>query len=457
MATLNLDEIFNYINPEPKYAGKLQNLGLLEEGDLEAARKQSIFQGLLGAGLGYLAQPKNQGYGSLVPYLAKAGMQGVEASRAPYKQLTQDALMNQKLNEVKYQRGEREYLDSKRAKDDKWEGKERDYLSAQRLRDANKLAEADRIGKMPLFNTTVTNRPSLPMQSEKVTLPNGEQSVRPMFGTTPQSPITKKEINYTKLEALAANQSYPALTANIGLAESINKFENPERTSTTIDGKHVILDENKNILSVDQVGDPKITDQKAPAFQTVYNEVTGKTQKWQVPRGALGADEDGNGIPDNWKAVGDPYSSTDTRDISSASRTNIQAVLGRIENNELGFIPEGTVNKFNIANDIASVAEEIGRINQLQGNPMNDAAKKNQAIELFKKSGALVEGSFMGSNESYDSNKFIGYVESQLTGGTKQSTGTTTLPNGNVLITGKGARDGEYQILPNGNYRKVKN
>lgn len=103
MATLNLDKILNYINPEPRYAGKLEKLGLLEEGDLEAARNQSIFQGLLGAGLGYLAQPKNQGYGTIAPYLAKAGMQGLQASKAPYEQLTQDALMNQKLKEIEKQ------------------------------------------------------------------------------------------------------------------------------------------------------------------------------------------------------------------------------------------------------------------------------------------------------------------------------------------------------------------
>ena len=103
MATLNLDKILNYINPEPRYAGKLEKLGLLEEGDLEAARNQSIFQGLLGAGLGYLAQPKNQGYGSIFPYVAKAGMQGLQASKAPYEQLTKDALMNQKLKEVEKQ------------------------------------------------------------------------------------------------------------------------------------------------------------------------------------------------------------------------------------------------------------------------------------------------------------------------------------------------------------------
>jgi len=239
MATLNLDEILNYINPEPRYAGKLEDLGLLGEGDLKAARKQSIFQGLLGAGLGYLAQPKNQGYGSIAPYLAKAGMQGLQASKAPYEQLTQDALMNQKLKEVEYQRGERKYQDD------------------QRVLAAEKLAKRNKILGEGLFETVLTDRPNLPIAPKQLTLTSGEQSVRPMFGTTPQSPTVSQEINIDKLNRLAGNQSYNALTANLGLAESINKLQNPERTSTTIDGKHLILDENKNILSVKQIADPK--------------------------------------------------------------------------------------------------------------------------------------------------------------------------------------------------------
>ena len=262
MATLNLDEIFNYINPEPKYAGKLQNLGLLEAGDLEAARKQSIFQGLLGAGLGYLAQPKNQGYGSLVPYLAKAGMQGVEASRAPYKQLTQDALMNQKLNEVKYQRGEREYLDSKRLKDDKYQGEERDYERKVREAANAKEARKETILKMPLYNTTVTDRPNLPMQSEKVTLPNGEQSVRPMFGTTPQGSIVNQEINYPRIEALAQNGSWDALNATRGLMTDLNTLKNPKLTSKIIGNNVVFFNEAGKIVTQTKVGDDSIKEKE---------------------------------------------------------------------------------------------------------------------------------------------------------------------------------------------------
>ena len=94
---IDLDNILNYINPEPRYAGELKNLGLIGKDDLKEARNQSIFQGLLGAGLGYLAQPQNKGYGTITPYLAKAGMQGLQFMKAPYEQLTQDALMKDKL------------------------------------------------------------------------------------------------------------------------------------------------------------------------------------------------------------------------------------------------------------------------------------------------------------------------------------------------------------------------
>ena len=110
---IDLDNILNYINPEPRYAGELKNLGLIGKDDLKEARNQSIFQGLLGAGLGYLAQPQNKGYGTITPYLAKAGMQGLQFMKSPYEQLTQDALMKDKLNETRYQRDKRSKADEK--------------------------------------------------------------------------------------------------------------------------------------------------------------------------------------------------------------------------------------------------------------------------------------------------------------------------------------------------------
>ena len=84
---------------------KMYDMGLLGDANykdmLAKANKQSIFQGLLSSGLAYAAQPKNQGYGSIFPYLAKAGLAGVQAAQSPYDQMGQDAMMNQKLQEMK--------------------------------------------------------------------------------------------------------------------------------------------------------------------------------------------------------------------------------------------------------------------------------------------------------------------------------------------------------------------
>ena len=84
---------------------QMSEMGLLGDMDytdmLKKANKQSIFQGLLNTGLSYAAQPKNQGYGSIFPYLAKAGLAGVQAAQSPYDQLTQNAMTSAKLQEMK--------------------------------------------------------------------------------------------------------------------------------------------------------------------------------------------------------------------------------------------------------------------------------------------------------------------------------------------------------------------
>ena len=73
--------------------------GLLQQTDVDKASNQSLFRGLLGTAVGYLAQPKNQGYGSSVPYIFKGLQNGMEAAQQPYSQLTQDASQNMKLQD----------------------------------------------------------------------------------------------------------------------------------------------------------------------------------------------------------------------------------------------------------------------------------------------------------------------------------------------------------------------
>ena len=76
--------------------------GLLQQSDVDKASNQSLMKGLLGSAVGYLAQPKNQGYGSSIPYIFKGVQQGMNAAQQPYDQLQQNAGQNMKL--AKYDR-----------------------------------------------------------------------------------------------------------------------------------------------------------------------------------------------------------------------------------------------------------------------------------------------------------------------------------------------------------------
>tara|TARA_B100000767_G_scaffold220920_1_gene209284 strand:- start:2441 stop:3799 length:1359 start_codon:yes stop_codon:yes gene_type:complete len=79
---------------------KYKEAGLLEKTDLEKAQKQSLTRGLLGTAIGYLAQPQNQNYGSITPYLAKGFQQGMKSAQEPYNNLQKTADTNAKLDTI---------------------------------------------------------------------------------------------------------------------------------------------------------------------------------------------------------------------------------------------------------------------------------------------------------------------------------------------------------------------
>ena len=76
---------------------KYEKLGLLDPTDVKRAQRASLTKGLLGSALGYLAQPKNQGYGSIVPYIAKGLGAGVKMAQQPYDNLTNKIEENQAI------------------------------------------------------------------------------------------------------------------------------------------------------------------------------------------------------------------------------------------------------------------------------------------------------------------------------------------------------------------------
>jgi len=80
---------------------KLVELGLLAPDAKDKAQNQSLMRGLLGAGISYMAQPKNQGYGSGIPYIGKALQSGMAQAQQPFDNLSKDTLQNLQLQ--KYQ------------------------------------------------------------------------------------------------------------------------------------------------------------------------------------------------------------------------------------------------------------------------------------------------------------------------------------------------------------------
>lgn len=71
--------------------------GLLSQDMLQKAEMQSLGKGLLTTLASYLAQPKNQGYGSALPYLAGSYLQGMSAADKEYKDLEQQAYTRMQL------------------------------------------------------------------------------------------------------------------------------------------------------------------------------------------------------------------------------------------------------------------------------------------------------------------------------------------------------------------------
>jgi hypothetical protein len=74
--------------------------GLLSQPEIDKLKNQALFQGLLGTAATYLAQPKNQNYGSALPYLAKSFLGGMQGSQGAYDQATQNLITKGKLQEA---------------------------------------------------------------------------------------------------------------------------------------------------------------------------------------------------------------------------------------------------------------------------------------------------------------------------------------------------------------------
>ena len=82
--------------------------GLLSKEQVDQAENASLMKGLIGSAVGYLAQPKNQGYGSATPYIAKGFLQGMEQAKQPFANLTSSAGTKMKMEDYQLKKAERE-------------------------------------------------------------------------------------------------------------------------------------------------------------------------------------------------------------------------------------------------------------------------------------------------------------------------------------------------------------
>jgi len=87
----------NIFGAPPEYLSGL--LGV----DPDKLRKQALTTGLVNTALAFAAQPRNQNYGSVLPYAARALMAGQQGAQGVYQGALQDFQTKQKIEELKRQ------------------------------------------------------------------------------------------------------------------------------------------------------------------------------------------------------------------------------------------------------------------------------------------------------------------------------------------------------------------
>jgi hypothetical protein len=78
--------------------------------DPEKLRKQATTTGLINTALAFAAQPRNQNYGSVLPYAARALMAGQQGAQGVYQGAMQDAQAKQQIEELKRKQEQQQRL-----------------------------------------------------------------------------------------------------------------------------------------------------------------------------------------------------------------------------------------------------------------------------------------------------------------------------------------------------------
>lgn len=84
--------------------------GLLGEQATQDLQKKALTTGLINAAIGYIAQPKNQRYGSALPYIGRALMAGQEGAQGVYQGAIKDYDLQQRIAEAKRKQEQQQAL-----------------------------------------------------------------------------------------------------------------------------------------------------------------------------------------------------------------------------------------------------------------------------------------------------------------------------------------------------------
>jgi len=111
----NLFNIFEGMNAFGAGPGartrSLLDSNLITQDAIDKANRQSIGTGIVTGLASYLAQPKNKGYGSAVPYLAQSYLQANKAAQAPFQGVADKYLMDTQIAEQQRVLGQQKNLE----------------------------------------------------------------------------------------------------------------------------------------------------------------------------------------------------------------------------------------------------------------------------------------------------------------------------------------------------------
>ena len=82
--------------------------GLLGNEQMDKLRQQALTSGLINTAIGYLAQPKNQRFGSALPYVARALVAGQQGAQGVYDDALRNWQLQQRMEEVNREKAARE-------------------------------------------------------------------------------------------------------------------------------------------------------------------------------------------------------------------------------------------------------------------------------------------------------------------------------------------------------------